>query len=67
MLKHAFIIKEQLCQSFRQLIKAFRFVAKKIGGRGGGPFDPLEASRVKLITIMVFTSVSKSKDQNIRL
>ena len=44
--KHVFIIKEQLCQSFCQLVKAFRFVAKKIEG---GPFDPpplLQASRV---------------------
>ena len=38
--KHLFIIKEQLCQSFWQLVMAFRFDAKKIGGGSGGPFDP---------------------------
>ena len=38
MLKHVFIIKKKLCQSFWQLVKAFRFEAKKIEG---DPFEPL--------------------------
>ena len=37
MSKHVFIIKEQLCQSFRQSVKAFRFEAKK----GEGELFPL--------------------------
>ena len=47
--KHVFIIKKQLCQSFQQLVKAFRFEAKKIeGGRlFNTPCPILEASRVK--------------------
>ena len=52
MSKHIFIIKEQLCQTFWQLVKEFRFKAKKSGM--GGPFDPLtplEASRVNFNTI----------------
>ena len=48
MTKHVFIIKERLCQSFWQLVKAFRFEAKKSQGEGG-PLDPiLEASRVNV-------------------
>ena len=31
-LKHVFIIKEKLCQSFWQLVKSFTFEAKKIEG-----------------------------------
>ena len=50
MSKHVFIIKEQLCQSFWQLVKAFRFEAKKIDGGGvrSTLHPPLEASRVKV-------------------
>ena len=32
MSKHIFMVKEQLYQSFWQLVKAFRFEAKKIDG-----------------------------------
>ena len=41
MSRHVFIIKEQLCQSFWQLVNAFRFEAEKIEGKF------LEVSRVK--------------------
>ena len=49
MSKHVFIIKEQLCLSFWQLVKAFRFETKKIEEGGAvRPPTPLEAFRVKL-------------------
>ena len=43
-MSHAFITKEQLCQSFWQLVKVFRFEAKKT--EAALPL-PLKASRVK--------------------
>ena len=55
MSKHVFIIKEQLCESFWQLVKVFRFEAKKIEG---GPV--LEISRVN-ISCMDSLHVTSSK------
>ena len=48
MSKHLFVIKEQLCQSFWQLVKAFWFEAKKI-----------EAFRVKTL-LRLFNAESKN-------
>ena len=69
MSKHVFIIRAQLCQSFLQLVKAFRFEAKKIPSRvkskTKGPFRKyvltqdgryLEGTRNK---IMQFSWVAK--------
>ena len=47
MTKHVFVIKEQMCQSFWQLVKAFRFEAKKIEGEVHSTPPSYEASRVK--------------------
>ena len=58
MSKHVFVIKEQLCQSFWQLIKAFTFETKNIKGEGESIQPPFEAFRVKLkfFTWGVFTT-----------
>ena len=58
MSKHVFIITEHWCQSFWQLVKLFRFEAKKIEERGSvrpSP-RPLESSWVK--GIMTGTNVA---------
>ena len=48
MSKHVFSIKEQLCQSFWQFVKAFRFEAKKIE-EGGCPFDPPHTKEISTV------------------
>ena len=54
MLKHVFIIEEQLCQSFWQVGKAFRFEAKKSRARAVRPPPLLEASRVNELFLPYF-------------
>ena len=49
MAKNVFIIKEKLCQSFWQLVKAFRFEATKIKGRSVRPPPPLPGGFLGLI------------------
>ena len=62
MSKHVFIIKEQLCQSFWQLVKAFRFEAKKV--EGAFPPYHFEASRVN---IFQKNQLNKRFNQNIQI